>query len=73
METNRATFLAAAAGTVAFVSASPTSLSLSLSGTNSGWQQPFTVTATATGTCYFTLLDGETGVTSQQVTVAIGS
>lgn len=46
------------------------------------WQQPLTVTATATGTCTFTLEDTQSaldhgglgnGVPSQTVTVTIGS
>jgi hypothetical protein len=35
------------------------------------WTQPFTVTATAAGTCTFYLSDMETGIPSQQVTVTI--
>ncbi|HTW86075.1 MAG TPA: hypothetical protein VMD91_18535 [Candidatus Sulfotelmatobacter sp.] len=37
------------------------------------WQQPFTVTAMATGTCTFTLMDVITDVVSPPVTVTIGS
>jgi hypothetical protein len=70
-------FQAAANGMVSSncVNGSNTQLATVTAGTmnTTTWQQTFTVTATATGTCYFILVDRETGVVSQQVTVTIGS